>query len=363
MQKNQSILESKLKPNTEAVFISSRIRLARNFADDFFVGNSTPERLRETLYLSKEAILTLPKFEESGFCDFAQIDQSQREILFENNLISSELLNASRPRGLCLDGDCTSGIMINEEDHLRIQVFESGLCLEALWKKIDKIDNALSKKIPYAYSAKYGYLTACPTNVGTGMRASVMMHLPALCITGQIDQITRGLNHLGIVVRGLHGEGSESCGDFYQISNQQTLGMSEQDLIQKISKMCANVARFEENARMKILEEQPEIIYDKFSRAWASIFACRIITSAEATECLSDLRLASDMGFMPAKLKTTLDALLIVLRKAHLERDFGEKNMSDLNRDILRAQILKEVFKNVKAPTLPKFKTKRIKTK
>ncbi len=346
----------KLKPDTEAIFISSRVRLARNIDGELFASkNSIPDR-RRILSLCESEFKGVRKFTKGKFFNLEELSVSDREILLERNLISKNLADSKEGKGVFLTADCQTSVMINEEDHLRIQVSERGLCLESLWSKIDALDNQIAQKIPYSFHDRYGYLTACPTNVGTGMRASVMMHLIGLKLSEQIEPVIRGLNHLGIVARGSNGEGSEPLGAFYQISNQQTLGSSEEQIIEKITQICVKLADFENNARKKLFEDSPSLILDKISRAWAVLSSAYVITSTEAIDCLSALRLAADLGFMPAKSKVLIDTMLLEVRPAHLERDFGSLGMGVKDRDILRAEILKEGLKDLKKPSLSKTK-------
>lgn len=345
----------KVKPDTEAIFISSRIRLARNVAGEFFPSrNSAPER-RAIMEGCVAALSGVRKFQSGQFLNLEELEPSDLEILVERNMMSRELANAEGARGVYVGSDCSSSVMINEEDHLRIQVLERGLCLESLWKKIDSLDNQIERRLPYAYSGRYGYLTACPTNTGTGMRASVMMHLIGLSMDGQIDPVIRGLTHMGMVARGSNGEGSDPAGSFYQVSNQQTLGFAERDIVEKMTHMCVKLGEFETNARLKLLEDKPEFVCDKIARAWAVLDSCRVISSAEAVECLSALRLAADLGFMPAKNKIVIDTMLLEVRPAHLERDFGRPGMDAPARDILRAEVLKESLKSLRKPKFSKF--------
>lgn len=352
----------KVKPDTEAIFISSRIRLARNLAGEFFTTNLTQDGKSEILNKARLALSKVRKFDGGLAIDVSLADALNSELLVENNMISRELLGASGPRGAFISKDASTSVMINEEDHLRIQVIARGLCLESLWKKIDALDDKIEKNFPYAFSEKYGYLTACPTNVGTGMRASVMMHLTALTMIDEVEKVVRGLSQFGIVARGANGEGSEPIGAFYQISNQQTLGFQESAIVERITNICAKIATFEENARLRLLESNPEMIYDKIARARAIIDSCRIITSTEATECLSAMRLAADLGFIPAKSKVLIDEMLFNVRPAHLKFIYGNGDMSVIERDILRAIVLKDAFKDIKKPTFPKPKKSKLKS-
>ncbi len=338
---------AKIKPCGEAIFISSRIRLARNLSGEIFQTAISDKGRTEIFYRCQSAILKMRKFANGAYCNLEETPPQTSRILLEKNLISSELEQGKGSRGVFISSDAAASVMVNEEDHLRIQVIEGGLCLKALWKKINSIDDSIEKYLPYAFSSQYGYLTACPTNTGTGMRASVMMHLLGLAMSDDMEKITRGLNQLGIVARGSNGEGSDPVGAFYQISNQQTLGFSEQDIIERITNICVKIAEFEQNARQKILEENPEALFDKIARAWAILESAIMISTSEATECLSALRLASDMGFMPAKSKILIDETLLKIRPAHLSE--GEE-LTPKMRDIKRAAVLKSAIKNLKKP-------------
>lgn len=347
----------KLKPDTEAIFISSRIRLARNVAGEDFTTILSDEGKAEVFNRVCEALSKVRKFEGGFFFDADALAGLNGQFLAENNMLSRELLAASGARGVYISKDASASVMINEEDHLRIQMLARGLCLEALWKKIDALDDKIERDLPYAFSERYGYLTACPTNVGTGLRASVMMHLTGLVMTEDMEKVIRGLSQFGFVARGANGEGSEPVGAFYQISNQQTLGFREPEMVEKITNICAKIATFEENARLRILESNPELIYDKIARARAIIDSCRMISSTEACECLSAMRLAADLGFMPAKSKLLTDALIFNLRPAHLKYIYGQGGaMTSMQRDILRADVLREAFKDVRKPSFPKSK-------
>lgn len=346
----------KVKPDTEAIFMSSRIRLARNLAGEVFSPILTDEGKSEILSKVSSVLSGIRKFEGGLAIDISKASELDGELLCENNMISRELLAAKGARGAFISKDATTSVMVNEEDHLRIQMIARGLCLESLWKKINLLDDRIEKSIPYAFSEKYGYLTACPSNVGTGMRASVMMHLTGLALIGDIEKVVRGLSQLGIVARGSNGEGSDPIGGFYQISNQQTLGFQESNIIERVTNICAKIATFEQNARLRLLESNPEMLYDKIARAQAVIDACRIITSAEATECLSVMRLAADLGFIPAKSKVLIDEMLLNVRQAHLKFVYGNAEMSVGERDILRAQVLKQAFKSIKKAVFPKAK-------
>ena len=343
----------KIKPNAEPIFISSRIRLARNLAGENFPEASSEENRARVYAMCGGAILKMRKFAAGAHYNLNEAGENIGEILAEKNLISRELTRAEGARGAFISADASACIMVNEEDHLRIQAMERGLCLQSLWKKINSIDDYLEKSLPYAFSGRFGYLTACPSNTGTGMRASVMMHLFALDLNGDAERVIRGLNQLGIVARGTHGEGSDPAGAFYQISNQQTLGFAEQEIIERITNTCMTLAAFEQNARQKMLEDSPEILFDKFARAWAVLESAYVLSSKEAIECLSALRAAADMGFMGAKSKIKIDETFVKILPAHL---CGGMPASPEERDVKRAKAVKLALKSLKKPVFPKSK-------
>lgn len=362
-EKTSKVFASAQKNDTEAIFISSRIRLARNLRGELFSTVNSLEDKSRVFQMCKKATSKLRRFSESEFLNLNELPSEAIEYLVESNMISRELASSEGDRGAFISNDSSACIMVNEEDHLRLQVKERGLCLASLWKKINSIDSTLEKHLDYAFDRNFGYLTTCPTNAGTGMRASVMMHLPALYLQGGIEKISRGLNQLGIVVRGSGGESSEPVGAFYQISNQRTLGVAEEAIVKTITEICVKLAEFEENARLKLLEDSPEELFDKISRAWGVLMSCRMISSGEAIECLSFLRLAADMGFMAAKSKVVIDSMILEMRPAHLEKGVGKIAMTPYERDVLRSQLIKSALSDVKAPSFPKSKKQLKKSK
>src|ERR671930_1367871 len=231
------------------IVISSRIRLARNLAAFPFTNRATAHQKAETEALLRDRIAKLDLPHRLGYLPVASLSPLDRQFLVERQLISRELANAEGPRGVALGPRETVSLMINEEDHLRLQVMRSGFALDEAWQDIDKVDDLLEQRVSYAFSDEFGYLTACPTNVGTGMRSSVMLHLPALVWSKQIEKVFRALQKINLVVRGLYGEGSRASGDFYQISNQVTLGKSEQDIIKEIREVIPQIFNYERVAR------------------------------------------------------------------------------------------------------------------
>lgn len=333
------------------IAISSRIRLARNVAGEKFVNSADKGSLSRVFEICAGALSKTRKLKNGKLYKIADLPQNERLILLETRRISSDLLDtAVTERGLflALDGSC--GAMINEEDHLRIFGISKGLNFSSLWKSINALDDNIEEHIEYAFSNKYGYLTACPTNVGTGMRASLMMHLPALVFSDEMEKVIRGINQLGMTFRGAYGEGSESNGAIFQLSNQQTLGMQEEEIIKKISKFGKKIREFELDAREKLCQEDAPFLADKFLRAQKILECCRMIDTEEAMTHLSALRLAADMGRIAREDAVEfIDALILAVQPAHLTKIFSIEDDAD-KRDIVRANYLRKAMQNLPAP-------------
>ena len=349
------MIDSTEHKKNSSIIMTSRIRLARNVAGMRFANSASPDELTKIYDICFNALSKVRQLKNRVSVKMSEISELGRSMLIEDKLISRELPAGSPASGVCYSTDNHLSAMINEEDHLRIQALGNGMCLKTLWRKLNATDDAIEKNIEYAFSDDFGYLTACPTNVGTGMRASLMMHLPALALTEQMEKIARGLNQLGMVVRGADGEGSDSYGAFFQISNQQTLGMSEDDIIKKIIKFGDKVCEFEINARLKLWQDSPIILQDKISRAIAILKNCKLIDTAEAMEYLSTLRLCADMGLMQDATYAInmLDEVMLDIKPAHIQRKFNIREIDSQERDKVRASYLNSVVKS-----LPKLKIK-----
>lgn len=239
--------------------------------------------------------------------------------------------------------------MINEEDHLRIQFLKSGFNLKSVWKQIDRFDSDLERSFDVAFSPEFGYLTACPTNLGTGLRASVMMHLPGLVISEQMERVNRALNQLGITVRGLYGEGSDASGHVFQISNQQTLGESEAEIVDRLGNVLKTVIDHEVNARFKYLEDEREKLLDQIGRASGVLRGAYVVNSNEAMNLLSLMRLAVDFGMLPEKHRNDIDRLFIECQPGHIQYEVKE-DIEPEARDLSRGTKLRREFN--KLPSL-----------
>jgi len=240
--------------------------------------------------------------------------------------------------------------MINEEDHLRIQVLRAGFQLKKAWSVINALDSELEERLDYAYSPQLGYLTACPTNLGTGMRASAMMHLPALVISGQMEKVVRAVNQLGLVVRGLFGEGSDASGSIFQISNQTTLGEAEEEIIKRLGSVLESIIEHELNARAKLIETDAPKLHDKIGRAYGILQNSHLLTSTEAMNLLSLLRLGIDLNVFPEESRTVIDRLFIETQPGHIQNTV-QHDLESVQRDALRADKLRTEFATFAKPT------------
>ena len=340
-----------------AIVISSRIRLARNLVGRKFVASATEKQLLEVFEDCTNAILKTKKMKSATLYNMGEISDFDRAVLSEKRLISKELETCNNAKGAIISKDNKLSAFINEEDHIRIQAIDLGLSLSALYKTANALDNEIEEHLEYAFSSDIGYITSCPTNMGTGMRASVMMHLPALSANYQMEKIVRALNQLGMVVRGANGEGSDSFNAYYQLSNQQTLGISEEDIIKKIKTFCKKICQYEVNARYKIMEDNPLLLVDKFLRARAILENCKLIDTEEALANISALRLAADMNLMGDgdSIIKTLDDISLQIMPSHLQNHLDFFSSSSNKRDALRAEFL-----NKKISKLPNINIKKL---
>ncbi|MCD4831638.1 MAG: protein arginine kinase [Anaerohalosphaeraceae bacterium] len=323
------------------IVISSRIRLARNLAGFNFITKCTDQQKQEILSRLKEIILGLETLGDLFFIDIGQGDQVERDFLIERHLISKNLASGIGARGVVIAKNELFGAMINEEDHLRMQVLGSGLDVKNCWQKINEIDNLISEKVKYAFSSKYGYLTACPTNVGTGIRVSVMLHLPGLKMTEHLKKMIEAVREMNLTVRGLFGEGTEAVGDFFQVSNQVTLGVSEEKIVNDFGNIIIpKIVEYEKQAREQLLSRNINLLDDKISRALALLKNAKLISSHEALFLLSNLRLGINMGRIKDISISTINDLFMLTQPAHLQMNSGH-SLTAAQRDMLRAQTLK----------------------
>lgn len=328
-------------PHNEIV-ISSRVRLARNVAGYPFVARCAPRQQHDVLKRCRDVITHNGFNEELFWVDLDDLPDLDRELLVERHLISRPHAVANQPRAVAIGSEETFSIMVNEEDHLRIQVLRSGMQLQEAYQQIGFIDDLLEDKLDFAYSRQWGYLTACPTNVGTGIRVSVMLHLPALQLTGEIDRVRRAARELHLAVRGLFGEGSEALGDLYQISNQTTLGKSEQEILADFEHtVVPQIISYEKQARQALCNDRPEQLDDKIWRAWGLLTHARMLGTDEVLGLLSHLRLGVNLGRIDRCDIPTINELFLLTQPAHLQKIAGAE-MGQTARREERARLVRE---------------------
>ena len=336
-------------PHSDVV-MTSRVRLARNLRGYNFPGYSQ-ESQRVTMLQQVRPVVEGLREMKAGFSeDYANLSKIKKQVLVERHLISREHAARSAGCAVIVDKKQSLSIMVNEEDHFRMQGIRPGLALREAYDTVNRVDSELESGLPYAFDSELGYLTACPTNLGTGMRASVMMHLPGLVLTDQVGQVMKAVSKIGLAVRGLYGEGTEALGNLFQISNQQTLGEEEGAIIAQIEKVVESVVRSEQNARSKLHEEHAVTVADRVGRAYATLKYAHILASKEALEHLSMLRLGADLDIIKECDRGLLDMLLLEIQPAHLQLR-ANRELSPEERDILRAEITRERLQSVGSPS------------
>lgn len=333
----------------DGAVITSRIRLARNLRGHSFPGWAKKKEREETLAILRPAVEELPAMKDAFSRDLADLTSVQKQVLVERHLISREHAARGDGSGAVIERRQSFSIMLNEEDHLRMQSIRSGLKLSEAYEALSELDVELEEKLEYAFDPTLGYLTTCPTNLGTGMRASAMLHLPGLVLSDQIGQVLQAVNKIGLAVRGLYGEGTESLGNLYQISNQSTLGESEETIIRRLERVISQVAMHEKNAREKLMEDDPSMVADKIGRAYGVLRNAHIIDSKEALNHLSLLRLGGNMGIFPQETVQICDSLLMDIQQAHLQLHAGAKLSAD-KRDTIRAEIMRSRLHSLQSP-------------
>ncbi|MBI3880253.1 MAG: protein arginine kinase [Verrucomicrobia bacterium] len=333
----------------DRIVLSSRVRLARNVRGFAFPGwAKKPERVKalEAIRPAVEKLAPLAGAFSSAMDDLTALD---KQILVERHLISREHAAKSTGSGVVLNRAQTLCVMINEEDHLRMQSLLPGLQVRDAWQAIDKIDGDLEKQLDYAFAPDLGYLTACPTNLGTGIRVSAMLHLPALVLAEQVNQIIQAVNKLGLAVRGLYGEGTEALGNVFQVSNQMTLGETEADIVERINKVLNQIIEHEDNARASLMEKKPKMVLNHIGRAYGILANAHSISSKEAMNLLSLMKLGVDLDLFPSAERSLVDELFVLTQPAHLQRQFTEKLGAE-ERDLLRADMVRDRLRQVARP-------------
>ncbi|HLX64038.1 MAG TPA: protein arginine kinase [Planctomycetota bacterium] len=327
-------------PEAEIV-ISSRVRLARNVRGFHFI-----TRMEEAERAACEAHIH-KQIDEAGiaqpgsYFSLLDLDAMERKLLVERHLISKEHEDASHPRGVAVSSDESVSVMVNEEDHIRLQVLQSGFQLQDAWKLCSKIDDELEARLDYSFSPQLGYLTACPTNVGTGIRVSVMLHLPALVLTRHIEKVFQAVSKINLAVRGLYGEGTEASGHFYQISNQVTLGRSEPEIVTNVETVIPTIVRYEHEARQTLLSKDRKRLEDRVWRAFGMLKYAQLLPSDEAMMLLSFVRMGVHLGLLRDLTLRDVNELFIFTQPAHLQKLAGTP-LEPQDRDMRRAAYVRE---------------------
>ncbi len=330
-------------PNSDIV-ISTRVRFARNIDKIPFTHWANKKQREQVLSQAKEAVEKSNLLKGAAYIRMSDVSELDRQFLIERHLMSPEHAYDPEYKAMVTEPHEIISIMINEEDHIRIQVMKSGFNLMDAWTLADKVDTELNQTLDYAYSIKWGYLTACPTNTGTGMRASLMLHLPALVMTKQINKVLQALTKLNIAVRGLYGEGTEALGNFFQISNQVTLGRPEEDIIGNFERVMNQVIGREAQARRYLFLKEKDQLEDKILRAYGTLKTARIITSNETINLMSNIRLGVNSGILPDVDIKTVNEIFIMTQPAHLQK-LENKILTSDQRDMKRADFIREKLK------------------
>lgn len=335
------------------IVVSSRVRLARNLRNFSFPGWAKKTERLQILETIKPRVEELPEMQEAYAVYSQDLTALEKQVLVERHLISREHAAKGVGSAVVMNRRQTLSIMVNEEDHLRMQAIRSGLQLKNVFKMIDKADTELEQRLDFAYHQQLGYLTACPTNVGTGMRASAMVHLPALVLSEQINQVIQAVNKIGLAVRGLYGEGTEALGNLFQVSNQTTLGEKEEDIINRLNKVIEQIIEHEQNARQLLLQKRSTTLLDHVGRGYGILRHAHSMNSKEALSHLSSLKLAIDLGFFPEEWRVPVDELFMETQPAHLQKGSQQKLAAE-ERDALRSDIIRVKLEKCPAPDIAK---------
>lgn len=323
------------------IVISCRVRLARNIAGFPFISRMSADARHQVVQLVRGVLTATPNGQPLQFLDVETMSSLDCQLLMERQLISRELSRGDGARGVIISPGERHSVMINEEDHLRIQVLHSGLDLEQCWSECDALDDQIEAGLSYAFHQQFGYLTACPTNAGTGIRVSVMLHLPALRLTREIQKVNQAAQKINLAVRGLYGEGSQAMGDFYQISNQITLGKSETELIANVMEVVTHIIDWERRVRDLLLKDNRGSLHDQVARAYGVLTSARSISSEETMHLLSSIRMGIRLGLIDNLDTAAVNELFIHTQPAHLQKLHGEPLQSN-ERNLARATYLRK---------------------
>jgi len=327
------------------IVLSSRIRLARNISEFKFPPSVDTDTRDEIIDYVKSSFQSADLLNDGHFYISDDIDTLDRDFLVERHLISPEFMKDGTGRGVFIDNTETLSIMVNEEDHIRLQAISSGLSMDKCWEYARQIDSRLAQKIDYAYDDKFGHLTSCPTNVGTGLRASILIHLPGLVLTREIEKVINRIAKVGLVVRGFYGEGTDVLGNLFQISNQTTLGRSEEEIIDSLAKVTQQIIEYENNSQETLMNDAADQIEDKVWRSYGILKHARVLNSGEVMNLLSALRLGVSLKLIDKISLGQINELLIITQPAHLQK-YYDREMDTNERDMVRAELVRERLAN-----------------
>ncbi len=333
------------------ILIRSRVRLARNLSDSVFPNRLSPQQRDDTKNRILDVLKKLPEFSGASCFEMHDLTLAEAEILVERHLISKELVEREGA-AVIIDSARKISVMINEEDHFRIQVLDTEVDLAKLAGTAQKLAATIARELPFASSARYGYLTACPTNLGTGMRVSVMVHLPGLVMDGQMEKVVRSLNMCGLTVRGSLGEGSDAAGSIFQISNQRTLGQPAEKIVCNLQDWLKSLIEQERNARRRVVRRAKNVFFDQIGRLYGEARFGVLISESEALTGLSLMRLACDLGIFPEYTRVRFDELLTESQDAHIRfrnKIAGTAKPNEL-ADRCRATLFRETFSTLPPP-------------
>ncbi len=328
------------EPQSEIV-LSSRIRFARNLREFKFPPSADTDTRDKIIEFVKAVFETAGILKNGNFYLSTDINSLDQNFLVERHLISPEFMKNGTGRGLYISHSKRLSIMINEEDHIRLQVISGGLSMNECWELAEELDNKLSRKMEYAYDDTFGHLTSCPTNVGTGLRASILIHLPGLVLTRDIDNVINRISKVGLVVRGFYGEGTDVLGNLFQISNQTTLGRSEEEIIDSLAKVTQQIIEYEINSHETLMKDASDQIEDKVWRSYGILQNARVLSSGEVMNLLSALRLGLSLKLIDKVTLGEINELLIVTQPAHLQKHYN-REMDSTERDMVRADLVRE---------------------
>jgi len=326
------------------LIISSRARLARNLIGTPFVHRTVKDDLVQILKKVDSAVQTCSEMEQALYFSLPDATELDRKLLVERRLISPALAESHRLAGVFINQSETTSLMVNEEDHIRLQTIYNGLQLNTAWREADKIDTELSHVLEFAFSDEFGYLTACPTNVGTGIRMSVLIHLPGLTLSDQMDPIIRAMREIGFTVRGLYGEGTGTLGNLYQISNQWTLGYLEQDIVTRLDYVVRKLIGYERKACDGLLKEAKHQVEDRIWRAYGTLSHARLLSEHDALDAFSMLRMGTFMDLFFSIKISTFNKLLVITQSAHVQKLFG-RSLHVEDQDKHRAELVRQHIK------------------